>query len=563
MKKRLAILALLTILLFLLPGSAVAQTYLFRLDKETVNLFWNEDGTLAIDYVFDFSNDPSASPIDYVDVGIPNSNFDTSTIFADVDGNQISDISRSGYQGNGDSGVAVGLGEYAIQPGQSGQVHVFIGTVQQVLYPDTQDQNYASAVFIPTYFGSDFVEGATDLTVTFHLPPGVKPDEPKWHSAPSGFPDQPQTGFDDQGRITYTWNDPEALGYRSYEFGASFPLSYVPDSAIVRPNPFAGVINFFSGLLNCLPGLICFGVIILIIVASSAGANRRKLQYLPPRISLEGHGIKRGLTAVEAAILMEQPLDKILTMILFSVIKKNAASVASRDPLKLNFTSPQPEGLYDYEKDFLEAFRYADNKERRKALQTTMINLVKSLSLKMKGFSRKETIAYYQDIIDRAWSQVEAAGTPEVKSQKFDEVMEWTMLDQKYEDRTRNVFQGGPVFVPIWWGRYDPGYGTSASVSTGTTSIGPAVSQAGGPVSLPHLPGSDFAASIVNGVQNFSSGVLGSVTDFTSGITQRTNPPPAPSTSHGGFSGGGGSGCACACACACAGCACACAGGGR
>ena len=83
-----------------------------------------------------------------------------------------------------------------------------------------------------------------------------------------------------------------------------------------------------------------------------------------------------------------------------------------------------------------------------------MVDLVKSLSRKMKGFSRKETVAYYQDIIERAWKQVEAADTPEVKSEKYDEVMEWTMLDKDYDDRTRRVFTGGPVFVPIWWGRY-------------------------------------------------------------------------------------------------------------
>ena len=44
-------------------------------------------------------------------------------------------------------------------------------------------------------------------------------------------------------------------------------------------------------------------------------------------------GIKRGLTAVESAILLEQPMDKILTMILFAVIKKGAATVTKRDPL--------------------------------------------------------------------------------------------------------------------------------------------------------------------------------------------------------------------------------------
>ena len=63
-------------------------------------------------------------------------------------------------------------------------------------------------------------------------------------------------------------------------------------------------------------------------------------QYLPPKIQIEGHGIKRGLTAVEAGILMEQPLDKVMTMILFGVVKKNAATVVTRDPLKLQLVTP-------------------------------------------------------------------------------------------------------------------------------------------------------------------------------------------------------------------------------
>ena len=57
--------------------------------------------------------------------------------------------------------------------------------------------------------------------------------------------------------------------------------------------------------------------------------KKRKLQYLPPKVSIEGHGIKRGLTAVEAAMLLEQPLDKVLTMILFAVVKKGAAEVVA------------------------------------------------------------------------------------------------------------------------------------------------------------------------------------------------------------------------------------------
>ena len=149
MKKLRIILITLLLLLALPASSGLAQTYYFSLDEQIVNVFWNSDGTSSIDYVFVFTNDANASSIDYVDVGIPNSSFDDNNIFADVNGEPVSDISRSGYQGNGGSGVAVGLGNLAIRPGQTGRVHVFVGTVRRVLYEDSDDKTYASAVFTP------------------------------------------------------------------------------------------------------------------------------------------------------------------------------------------------------------------------------------------------------------------------------------------------------------------------------------------------------------------------------------------------------------------------------
>jgi hypothetical protein len=273
-------------------------------------------------------------------------------------------------------------------------------------------------------------------------------------------------------------------------------------------------------------------------------------------VSIEGHGIKRGLTAVEAAILMEQPMDKILTMILFSVIKKDAARVVTRDPLDIEVAEPIPSGIHPYEVQFLKAFTLKKKKARRAALQDMMTKLVKIVAKKMKGFSRKETVAYYRKIMERAWQQVEAADTPEVKSEKFNDVMEWTMLDREYDDRTRRTFGGGPVFVPIWWHRYDPTFRPSAP--SRTTSM-PTSRGTGPSVSMPNLPGGEFAASMVTGVQTMSTNVIGNLTDFTSNITNKTNPVPVSKSSGGWSSGSGG----CACACACAGCACACAGGGR
>jgi len=119
---------------------------------------------------------------------------------------------------------------------------------------------------------------------------------------------------------------------------------------------------------------------------------------------------------------MEEPLDKVMTMILFGVLKKNAATVVSKEPLKLQLTDPLPAGLNPYEADFLKAFDKTSDADRRKQLQTMTISLVESVSNKMKGFSRKETIAYYKDINERAWKQVEAAQTPEVKSETYDNI---------------------------------------------------------------------------------------------------------------------------------------------
>lgn len=542
--KRILLLVLL-LLVFLLPSSALAQSYFFSLDRLQVDVYLNQDGTIDLFYRFTFSNNLSASPIDFVDVGLPNQYYDESRISADVDGRPVSYISSDEYQGDG-TGVAVALGSASILPGETGTVTVYVPGIERRFRPDTQDKNYASLVFSPTWFDSRFVYGSSDVSVTYHMPPGVQPMEPRWHQAPPGWASEPMVSTDDQGRVTYTWRNSRANGYTQYRFGASVPRQYLAPGAVRNPSLIErlGLSPDTLGAIG-----VCGGIALVFAFITGVGVyseKRRKMQYLPPKVSVEGHGIKRGLTAIEAAILMEQPMDKILTMILFSVIKKNAASVISQDPLKLEISEPLPDGLNPYEIDFLNAFRTNRTATRRKELRNMMIALVQSVANKMKGFSRKETLAYYKDIIERAWQQVESAGTPEVKSAKYDEVMEWTMLDKNYDDRTRDVFRQGPVYVPTWWGRYDPGFPRSAS----------AAPAGGGGVSLPNLPGSDFAASMVNSVQNFAGKTIGNLADFTSGVTNKTNPPPPPSSRSSGGGGGG-------CACACAGCACACAGGGR
>jgi len=548
-----------------------AQDYRFQVPEQAVVVTINTDGSISIDYTMKFLNDSGAHAIDIVDIGLPNYEYDLKTITADINGIPITRITDSDIVS---PGISLYLQKNEIPAGGTGIVHANIASVKNVIYPATQDEaeEYASLVFSPNWYDSQYTHGNTTYQVTLLLPAGMTDAESRYF-VPERWPgvQEPESMIMADGRIFYTWVSDQANSYTEYTFGTSFPSRYLAEGVIVttpyeppsKPTP-----SF--DLSSLCPFIFCLGFLgffVLIIYSATVGAKKRKLQYLPPKISIEGHGIKRGLTAVEVAVLMEQPMDKIFTMILFGVLKKGAAEVVTKDPLDVKPSTTLPEGLYGYETDFLTAFAEKNTAARRKLLQVVMVNLIRVVGEKMKGFSKKETLVYYETIMKNAWTQVETAGTPEVKAQAYEEVMDWTMLDKKYQERTQDTFSG-PVFIPTpsWWWRYDP---TSARPST--TSVGrampPAVPTSGGQSvsmpSMPTMPGSTFAASVVNSVSTFSSSVLGGLTGFTGGVTNVTNPPPPPSTyrsSGGGSSGGGRS---CACACACAGCACACAGGGR
>jgi hypothetical protein len=552
------------LLLGLAVQPVVAQTYRFSVPESTADVYANEDGTATVEYTYLFENSTSADPIDIVDVGTPTSSYDLGSVTATINGQPVQRIAESQYV---DPGVEIHLGANEIRPGDRGELRVRIGTVKRILFKASQQESepYASFQFQPNFYGSEFVSGRTKMTVTLHLPPGLKENEPRYFT-PKNWPGsaEPESGYDADNRVFYRWTTENASSSSAYVFGASFPARMVPASALLTETP-----AWLSSQALC-PVIFCLGFagfLAFTIWAAINGDRKRKLQYLPPKVAVEGNGIKRGLTAVEAALIMQQPMDKILTMILFSVVKKGVAKVVTRDPMKLDISDPLPEDLRTYEAEFLQAMKLEKPGERRRGLQNMMTGLVKSLSEKMRGFSRKETMAYYQDIMNKAWQQVEQAQTPEMKMQMFDEAMDWTMLDKNFDNHTQTVFGPRPVFVPVWWGNYDPTFRPTASQSTGggLPSIPSAGNRPPTGVNLPNLPGSDFAASMVAGMQSFASNVVGDVASFTGGVTEKTNPVPKPTYTPGSGrgGGGGGGGRSCACACACAGCACACAGGGR
>ncbi|MGB4594837.1 MAG: hypothetical protein WBI14_02915 [Anaerolineaceae bacterium] len=556
--------------------SVFAQDYRFSISRYEVEAYIESDGTLTLKYLMAFDNSPQGAAIEFVDLGLPYADYDLKNVTASINDEPVSSVNNSAYV----HGAELALGSKKILPGQSGVVTAVANGITGYLTPyDIGDkENYANFFFQPSYFDPAYDKSNnTEYRMTIILPPAVSTDQGVYYT-PEKFPEtkQVEASTTTDGRVFYSWFSNQADTHTSYQFGAAFPNSAVPSNAIAAVNnsdtsgsnqsqDSGSFINSLGSALPCCIFIIPVVIIILVSIFGKRASDKRKMDYLPPKISIEGQGIKRGLTAVEAGILMEQPIDRILTMILFSTIKKGAVMVATKEPLEILVQNPLPEGLYPYELDFIKSFGSSEKRDRRRDLQSTIIDLVKDVTDKMKGFSKAETIAYYKDIVSRAWSSVEGAETPEVKMEAYDKALDWTMLDKDYNERTERTFTGGPVILPTWWGRYDPVYRTGSGgggMASSVPSNTPATGGSSAP-SMPKIPGADFAASMINNASAMTASVIGGVGDFTGGITNRTNPIPVQPSSGGGFRGGSGGGTSCACACACAGCACACAGGGR
>jgi hypothetical protein len=532
------------LLLGLFGAVAQAQDYGFSMDQNFVSVYIQEDSSVDIVYDMTFTCDPGAHPIDIVDVGLPNDYYDLSSATATIDGQPVSGIYKSEWL---DTGVEVHLGSNQIDPGETGTLHLEINNPHMV-YPDTEDEEYASVRFYPHYY-DESAHGTTYLKLSIYFPPGVQPDETRYH-------DQEFTEADIVGdRPVMIWVIEQARPDRQYQFGVSFPKTYVRE---VYEPPKVDLIGAIFGLIGAvagasLPLLICGGFALWIIVGMVVGARRRStrlMDYMPPLLSVEGMGIKRGLTAVEAGVLLEAPLNKILTMILFGLVKKGAVRVASDKPLRLEKAEELPEGLHPYESKFMGAIK-ANGDLKEKELRDVMTELIKEVNQKMKGFHAKDTIAYYRDIVARAWKQVEAADTPEI----VDENLEWMMADKDFDQKMPETFGERPIPMPVWW--------WGAPGPSPTAASRPTPGKAAPLPSGPRAPSiGQYANTVVTGIEGISNRVVRNVSTFTAGVTKVTHPVPVTKSSGGGWSGGGGGG-GCACACACAGCACACAGGGR
>ena len=531
LKRAFFTLALIFTLSLFSPLISHAQDYSFSVPANHSNVIINKDGSIGIEYSITFTCDLGAHPIDIVDIGLPNESYDIGAAEAWINNVPVYEIYKSEYI---DIGVEVHLGENIIWPGETGTLRFRIDNPKMVYHDDDRD-DYASVEFSPTWYGSLYAHGVTDLSVSIHFPPGVGPDETIYH-----YREYDSWKYDDEGRLTFTWRNTSASPSEQYMFGVSFPKTYVDKIHKPYSKPFIlRVEKFILSLLGLIFNPIF--ILLIIIISMIIRSRMRRMKYFPPAVSIEGVGIKRGLTAPEAALLLELPLNKVITMVIFGLLKKGYARVEMNGkPKVFEIDIPERPDIRGYETALFGALK-EDGALDKVKLRKTMVEMIKDVNKKIKGFSRKGTREYYQNIVETAWKHVMAANTPELLGKEWDNKLEWILMDKHYDKKMEETFAGKTIILPHWYGRYwGPGH-------AGTTLSGGSLK----------LPGADFANTMVTGIEKFSSKVITNVESFISGVKNVTNPPPAPSKG-GGYSGGG-----CACACACAGCACACAGGGR
>ncbi|MGA2768439.1 MAG: hypothetical protein ABSF24_09015 [Candidatus Bathyarchaeia archaeon] len=520
---------------------ARAQDVTYSVSQEWAQIQINTDRSIYILYNITFTY-LSGSPEGIFTVGMPQGGFQIQYV-QDLLGATLH------YQ-DASSGSFYGIDVYLEQPVAVNQSYTFVvyALVPDMIHEDTPNPGNVDLLFYQATFTS--ASGSvTDLRVEIILPPSVQTTEVKY---PSGSP------FDNV--FTETNNDTAVFWERTdwppgqqFTSGVSFPATYVSSAPTPTPAPFPDAATTVLLVL----------VFFIVGAAIFVGLKRvARMAYATPRMSIEALGANRTLTAVEAALVLDQKPVRVLTMILYGLLLKRMVAVTETEPLiKLTKLEPAqgqpaPRPRY-YETDYLNAIRPDGTLDEQK-LASTYVELTNTVDQKLRGYSRDDTTNYYKSIVDKAWTQVTQAGTPELKGDAVDKNLEWLLADDKFEDRFRTAFPPGIIIYPnpAWWwywgGLHAP-TGQQRPPTPVTTPTAP-------PAQAKPIPGQDFANNIVRGLQTASNNIVKNVQDFANKLVPFKSPPSQHPV-------GGKPSCvcachACACACACVGCACACAGGG-
>ena len=610
----LALIALLT-LIASFGHPVAAQSYSFAVPELKMQVYVQPDASVHIIYDITFEN--YGSTIDVVDIGTPNDNYDIGNMRASINGVTLSDIRPSEYIA---TGVEIHLAGQSIPDGSTGTLH-FEFTMPDLVYQDTTNKDNASLQITPTWFDSDLVVGTSDIQIAIHMLEGIHPDEVLYQDVP--FTNKALY----KGCAVALWQWQEGTATMPYRVGVSFPkrgMTRVITMTFVQlvdkwlqDNPeirfilgtlvvimFAFLFFRFSGgtgfsvfviltaglvflfVISSISVLLMPFVVAALILFNELSLKGKKKDYLPAIAQVEGGGIKRGLTAPEAAVLIEMPLSKVLTLVIFGLLEKGIVTVTKADPLTVTVNDEfrvlnkklsnakerrtyrrqvaQAKGtvIHKYEDSFLSLIEHNKGKPVRDIdFSKPVERLIKTTTAKMKGFDLSDTQEYYRRVIDRAMKQAASLGEIEAREKYLDKYLPWVMMNESYPTVLATP---GHSYWPVWVRLAGGGRPSLSSKSSGRPA-------AGGRTTFGDV-GASFAGWAESTMGGLAASILpsslnipaakGGFVDLSGAdrVTGDIFSAMAKASSSSGSSGGGSS---CACACAGCACACACAGGGR
>lgn len=606
---------------------AIAQSYSFRVPELKLQVTVQPDGSARLAYDITFENE--GTPIDIIDIGLPHSDYSIGTMSASINGDVLTDIRTSEYI---DIGVEIHLDERAIPTGGTGVLH-FEATMPDMVYQDTTNKELASLRITPTWFEGGSVQGSSYIGIAVHLPEGIEPDEVLYQQEPFTS----KALYQDHAVVVWEW--PEGRATQAYQVGVSFPQRVMdrvikqslgdlvrawfednPGAAMILGGLTLGLAALlwfrFSGGTGCIvyailaAGLVvlfvsspilmlpAIPILIALVITNEVRLKKKpKHTYLPPVAQVEGGGIKRGLTAPESAVLLELPLHKVLTLVMFGLLEKGVLEVVERDPLIVKVTEKfatwhdqearrslkKRHGmrtaaalaagttLHAYEDGFLDELeRHPGKAVEAIDFTTAMEKLVLNTAAKMKGFDLSDTQEYYKRVITRAMEQARSMGEVNEREKYLDKYLPWVMMDESYPTV---LTHGGYNYWPIWARPL-----ARPTVSSGST---PSLASPRPSSGRPSTPGKTSFGDVASSFSGWAESTMGGLAtaimpgsmklpgarggfidlsgvDKVTGDVFQALAKSSSSGSRGGKSGGG-----CACACAGCACACACAGGGR
>lgn len=226
--------------------------------------------------------------------------------------------------------------------------------------------------------------------------------------------------------------------------------------------------------ISPLAQLLAFIPLLVLSIFAFRPARRKKPAYQPAVAVVEGGGIKRGLTAPEAASLLAMPLNTVLAAVMVGLVKKGilqpagqshlvmtvnpdyrtrgvAADVQTRAALRRQAAQQHAVILQPYEEPFLELLEASDGQPLNIINFTAPLRaLVLHTARRVGGHDLDATRDYYQKHLGRARHDVARIAANSADLRLLEHHLEWLVLDEEHARLYRN-------YQPKWLPKVDIG----------------------------------------------------------------------------------------------------------